>query len=204
MGIAFDKPLVFTLDARTLEDPAAFQKAYVQVCPARRKKVDHCRFPKDKQLCLGAGLLLEQGLKQLGILNAVIALKESGKPYIANHPGLHFNLSHSGHYAVCAFYHKEVGIDVEEITPVRDALIHKIATDAEACYLLSLPQAEKEEAFFKLWTAKESYLKYAGCGLLVSPRRLSRQDNKLLLDGQPTDVTLEETKLPGHTMSLCY
>lgn len=205
MAMTFDKPLVSILDTRTLEDPTAFQKAYRQVRLSRREKVDRCRFPKDKRLCLGAGLLLEQGLKQLGILDAAIALKESGKPYIANHPEVFFNLSHSGFYAVCAFYHKEVGIDVEEITPVRDELIQKIATDEEAAYLLSLPQEEKKQRFFRLWTAKESFLKYAGCGLLLSPRRLSLQTEGVLFqDGKPAGVTLEETKLPGHMMTLCY
>ncbi len=205
MAITFDKPMVSVLDTRTLEDPAAFQEAYRQVSPSRRDKVDRCRFLKDKQLTLGAGFLLEQGLKKFDICDAVIAHANHGKPYLSNYPGLFFNLSHSGHYAACAFYHKEVGIDVEQITPVRDELICKIATDEETAYLLSLPQKEKEEAFFRLWTAKESYLKYAGCGLSVSPRRLSLQDDgRLFLDSNPTGVTLEETHLPGHVMTLCY
>lgn len=205
MAFSFEKPIVSTLDTRQLEDPIAFQDAYKQVSLSRQEKVDNCRFPKDKQLCLGAGLLLKQGLESLGIYDAQILYTDSGKPYLENHNDLFFNLSHSGHYAVCAIYHKEIGIDVQQIAPLRDALIQKIATEEEASYLLSLPQKEKEEAFAKLWAIKESYLKYAGCGLLVSPKRLSLQNNgNLLLDGQPTNVIIETTQLPKHMMALCY
>ena len=203
MANTFDKPLVTILDTRTLEDPTAFQKAYRQVSLSRREKVDSCRFLKDKQLCLGAGLLLEQGLNKLGIFDAVIALGECNKPYIANHPEVVFNLSHSGHYAACAFYRKEVGIDVQQIVPISDPLIQKIAVQEEAANILQLSQEAKEEAFAKLWTIKESYLKYIGSGLRVSPKRLTYFDG-LFLDGNPVNVTLETTQLPGHIMTLCY
>lgn len=203
MANTFDKPLVTILDTRTLEDPAAFQEAYAKVAPSRQKKVDSCRFPKDKRLCLGAGLLFVQGLQKLGIFDAQIAYADSGKPYITNHPALFFNLSHSGHYAACAFYHKEVGIDVQQIVPVSDPLIQKIAVQEEAATLLQLSQEAKEEAFTKLWTIKESYLKYIGSGLQVSPKRLTYFDG-LFLDGNPVNVTLETTQLPGHIMTLCY
>ncbi len=204
MGIFFDKPQVSTLDTSTLEDPSAFQDAFHQVSQSRQEKVNSCRFPEDKRLLLGAGLLLHQGLDAFGVCDAAISYTDAGKPYLANCKDLHFNLSHSGHYAVCAFYHKEVGIDVQKIAPVPDALIQKIATEEEASTLLQLPQGEKEEAFAKLWTAKESYLKYTGRGLLVSPKRVSLQDGQLLFDGKPTDVTLETTYLPSHVMTLCY
>ena len=203
MANTFDKPLVTILDTRTLEDPAAFQEAYAKVAPSRQKKVNNCRFPKDKRLCLGAGLLFVQELQKLGIFDAQIAYADSGKPYIANHPEVFFNLSHSGQYAACAFYHKEIGIDVQQIVPVSDPLIQKIAVQEEAATILQLSQEAKEEAFAKLWTIKESYLKYIGSGLRVSPKRLTYFDG-LFLDGTPVNVTLETTQLPGHIMTLCY
>ena len=204
MGIFFDKPQVSTLDTRTLEDPSAFQEAFQQVSLSRQAKVHNCRFPEDKRLLLGAGLLLQQGLNALQIRNTEISYTLLGKPYLSACKDLHFNLSHSGHFAVCAIYHKEVGIDVQKIAPVPDALIRKIATEEEASALLQLPQEEREKAFAKLWTIKESYLKYIGRGILVSPKRLSLQDNQLLFDGKPANVTLETTYLPGHVMTLCY
>lgn len=204
MAFSFEKPLVSILDTHILEDPSAFQDAFYKVSPTRQEKVTNCRFLEDKRLLLGAGLLLQQGLDTLGICNAEISYTDAGKPYFANHQDLHFNLSHSGHFAACVFYHKEVGIDVQKIAPVGDALIRKIATEEEASALLQLPKEAKEEAFAKLWTVKESYLKYTGRGLLVSPKRLSLQSDQLLFDGKPTDVTLETRLLPGHMMTLCY
>ena len=204
MEFSFDKPQVSILDIRTLEEPSAFQDAFHRVSQARQEKVNSCRFPEDKRLLLGAGLLLQQGLEALGVCDTEIDYTLFRKPYLISCKDLHFNLSHSGHFAACAFYHKDVGIDVQKIAPVQDALIQKIATVEEASALLQLPQEEKEEAFAKLWTIKESYLKYTGRGLLVSPKRVSLQDDQLLFDGNPTHVTLETTSLPGHIMTLCY
>lgn len=204
MGIFFDKPQVSILDTRTLEDPSAFQEAFRQVSLNRQAKVAACRFPEDKRLLLGAGLLLQQGLRALGICDAEISYTLLGKPYLVGCKDLQFNLSHSGHFAACAFYHKDVGIDVQKIAPVQDTLIRKIATEEEASALVQLPQEEKEEAFAKLWTVKESYLKYIGRGILVSPKRVSLQDDQLLFDGKPTHVTFKTTCLPGHVMTLCY
>ena len=204
MALSFEKPLVSILDTHTLEDPSAFQDAFYKVSPSRQEKVTSCRFPEDKRLLLGAGLLLQQGLDALGICDAEISWTDTGKPYLANCQELYFNLSHSGNFAACVFYHKEVGIDVQKICPVSDALIQKIATEEEASALLQLPKEAREEAFAKLWTVKESYLKYTGRGLLVSPKRVSLQDDHLLFDGNPTHVTIETTFLPGHVMTLCY
>ena len=52
-----------------------------------------------------------------------IGLGEYGKPYLAAHPGIEFNISHSGLYVVVAVSDVPVGIDVEE---VQDRDLHSI------------------------------------------------------------------------------
>ena len=38
-----------------------------------------------------------------------------GKPYLLNNNNFHFNLSHSGDFAVCAISNKTIGIDIEKV-----------------------------------------------------------------------------------------
>jgi 4'-phosphopantetheinyl transferase len=43
---------------------------------------------------------------------------EYGKPFLLEEPDVHFNVTHSGQWVVCAFDSVEVGIDIEEINPI--------------------------------------------------------------------------------------
>ena len=79
---------------------------------------------------------------------------ENGKPL--TNLTLPFNCSHSGGFVVCAVGEREVGVDLEQIRPVHPRL-ERALTAAERQWLTSLPQAERDEGFFRLWTLKESF-----------------------------------------------
>lgn len=98
-----------------------------------------------------------------------------GKPSLShtgNVPPLHFNLSHSGEYAVLAFSsYTPIGIDIEHTN--RKANIDKIAAriflPEEIKKLQSISdEEEKRQYFFLLWTRTESFLKGLGFGLSAS------------------------------------
>lgn len=85
-----------------------------------------------------------------------------GKPYFLHAPQIQFNLSHSGCYWLCAFSELPVGIDVQEHRSCRkEALAQRFFAPAEHTFL----QKTGYDAFFDLWCAKESYLKFTGAGL---------------------------------------
>ncbi len=90
-----------------------------------------------------------------------------GKPHLTNAVGLHFNLSHSHDAAVIAVAHTEIGIDIEAVRPLDDLLNMAqqffCADEAEA--LQQLPPAAQTQAFYRIWTRKEAYLKAIGTGL---------------------------------------
>ena len=81
---------------------------------ARQEKIERLRYEADKRLSLGAGLLLDQGLKRFGLREQTEAFGtvENGKPCLLCHPEIQFNLSHSGSMVMAAFSSCPVGCDV--------------------------------------------------------------------------------------------
>ena len=100
-----------------------------------------------------------------------------GKPYFPNYPDFHYNISHSGRYAVCGMIcggtePQPVGIDLQEI-PSDSGKALRIAdhffSDREKESLHSLVDRGDVSAalllFCHYWTARESYMKLTGRGL---------------------------------------
>ena len=85
----------------------------------------------------------------------VIARSRRGKPYFPECPGHWFSLSHSGGYALCALSADgPVGVDIELVRPRRDRLKSYVLSPAELeCY------GGSWEAFYRIWTLKESWCK---------------------------------------------
>ena len=76
---------------------------------------------------------------------------------------LRFNLSHSGERALIALARVEVGADVERLKPRRtDDIARRFFVPGEQRRLFSLSPVEREQAFFRLWTCKEAFLKVTG------------------------------------------
>jgi 4'-phosphopantetheinyl transferase len=96
---------------------------------------------------------------------------EYGKPSIAYPPAgthLHFNLSHSGDLALCAFaYNRQIGVDLEYMRAgieYGELATHYFSAH-ECATLHALPANVQEEAFFLCWSRKEAYIKARGRGL---------------------------------------
>jgi 4'-phosphopantetheinyl transferase len=90
---------------------------------------------------------------------------EKGKPHIGNLPEVHFNISHSGYYVVCAVAATEVGIDVERVRKVNLRIAERFFSAPELNDLMALDEESRKQYFITLWTIKESYLKAIGRGL---------------------------------------
>lgn len=205
MHFYFDKPKLSVFDARTLEDGSLYAKLYDALSLQRRQKIDALRFQKDRRLSLAAGHLLEQGLQELGVEEYEIQYGEYGKPYLKNVPDLHFSLSHSGNCAVCVFYHRPVGVDIQQIRPVSQAVLKRVCTQEERRFLEAQDPEKVHEAFCRLWTAKESFMKLEGRGLQISPNAIGVQlepDLRLLFHEQIASVTLEEYAVEDHKITV--
>lgn len=107
----------------------------------------------------------------------VLLAGPQGRPMLAGGPvGVDFNLSHSGGCAALALCRdgRQVGVDVELLRPVADALptAREVFTDEELLAWQLRAEPERDQGFLALWTRKEAVLKALGTGLSLAPRRL--------------------------------
>lgn len=112
-------------------------------------------------------LLLERHL-QHGQPVPALDYQSSGKPRLADHPNVHFNLSHSGHWLALAISDAgPVGVDVE--APRRRRSIMAIAEQyfhpAEIEHLKQQQPDKQTAEFYRLWTLKEAFFKARGTGI---------------------------------------
>ena len=91
-----------------------------------------------------------------------------GKPFLLGKNDFHFNLSHSGDWVVCAISDSVVGIDVEKIKPTDFNISKRFFSKDEHEFIVCQKEKQKLEAFYDLWTLKESYIKAVGKGLHMS------------------------------------
>lgn len=130
---------------------------YVQLLDNRRReKVKRYRLDDDKKRCVLGGLLARHFLGDVEIL-----INEYGKPFLPD--GRFFNISHSGDYVLFALSKSEVGCDIEQLRYVNAVKMGRtVFTDEEMNLLLA--DSDRLDAFFNLWTKKESLLKCIGEG----------------------------------------
>ena len=159
------KNKIFAMDVSKLSDKKLFDKYYALQREKRREQIDRMRFDNGKRLSLGAGVVVEKALTYAGCADEEIRVTKKGKPYV---DGCCFNLSHTGEVAVCAVSGEEVGIDIEKPRKFDDALIKKAFTKNEI-ELARNADSTPEEVYTKLWTVKESVMKWLGEGLSLMP-----------------------------------
>ena len=126
-------------------------------------------FKKDKDLFIisrAAQRIILGGYLDMPPALLHFVLGANNKPYIgsSNPLQLHYNLSHSNHYALLAVSKETVGCDVEYLDAsftYSDIVQEHFSAD-EADYI---KQQNSTQRFFTLWTRKEALLKGTGQGL---------------------------------------
>jgi len=106
------------------------------------------------------------------------ARNQHGKPGLmprASGPDLQFNISHSGNCCLLALrLEHPIGVDVEEVRdlPQTASIAKSYFSHAESSVLAGLPETDRREAFFALWTQKEAMVKGFGIGLAANLSRV--------------------------------
>ncbi|WP_298483330.1 4'-phosphopantetheinyl transferase superfamily protein [uncultured Ruminococcus sp.] len=131
-----------------------------------------------------------------------IARDSHGKPFFPDVPQLHFNLSHCRGLAVCGVSDRPIGVDAEEIRPLRERVLRRAFSPEETRTVRE--SQHPDEYFFRLWTLKESYVKAIGVGISYPLQTLS-----FVLDGDSIQTSVSGWQFgqflvqPGWVVSCC-
>lgn len=168
----------FKFDINSFTDEE-YNKWYSFMSEEKQKRVDKFRFVEDKKRSVAGDMLVRKAISDCLCVSAEsinFSISEKGKPYIPDFD-IEFNISHSGDMVVCAVDNTPVGIDIEKIRPLDLKISKKVFSDDELIYLFDhVPThedfifTENEEIlkrFFRLWTKKEAYGKFIGCGIFT-------------------------------------
>ncbi len=179
---------IFAVSILPLRETECFRRYYDKSCEMRRRKADNLKMQDDKARCIAAGLLLEYAYnryindseKELAKANSFGHIKlldalatayplpeikttEHGKPYFDG--DVHFNLSHSGEYVLCAIGDAELGADVQKVTSVRENVVKNYFSVQEQEAMNGLSERDREKKFSSIWTQREATAKLSGRGI---------------------------------------
>lgn len=161
------------------------------------EKASKLTFPKDgKDFIVCRGLLRHLLGRYLNIPPSKVRIQYGsyGKPQLAADipEHIYFNLSHSrGLVAFVICLNEISGIDLEYVRPMKGMLgiVEDFFSDQERHKLSKLPDREKVEAFFRIWTRKEACLKAIGMGLSYPLSQVEISTNH---NDTPCEVILTE------------
>lgn len=109
------------------------------------------------------------------------------KPQLKDHDNLHYNVSHSGDWALIGIANRVLGIDVEKVDPdffFQDIVAHSF-NPFEKRYLES--NNNDPVLFYQLWTRKEALVKATGKGIDGDFDQIPSLDGEHQLTKEQTD-----------------
>jgi len=139
-----------------------FDSLLALVSPEKQERIKKFRFVRDAQNCLLGDVLARFEIcRIIGFGNSQLefAANEYGKPFLANAPHIHYNISHAGSYVAFAISDAPVGIDIESVKPVDLKIAERFFTLDETAYIMEGDQICR---FYEVWTKKESRIKWEG------------------------------------------
>ena len=148
-------------------DSSILRKCIHYLPEERRAKALRYRRELDVKLSVISYLLLLYVLfKEHGLSSPAIAYTGSGKPYLQDHPDIHFNISHCPAGCICAVSDAPIGVDIQDTRPF-SIDIGKHCCSQEELGILKKSNDPAVE-FTRMWAMKESYLKMTGEGICHS------------------------------------
>lgn len=195
------KMKLYRININDLDDPQQNKGLLESVGVERRKKILRYYMSEDRKRSLGAGIIIEQILKENGLSEDHLKYSENGKPVADN---LFFNVSHAGDYVVGVSSDCDVGCDIEKNIDAPIEIAEHYFNQSEIEYIKS--ESDKNKAFFTLWTLKESYMKMTGMGMslpLDSFEIIKTEKGFILGRSQEKHGFFKTIEFDDHIFSIC-
>jgi 4'-phosphopantetheinyl transferase len=174
MPLAGDAIRIRWLATETIDDDA-LARCRAILDADERARANRFTLEIDRKAFIAAHALTRLMLADASTLSPLswrFLAESRGKPEIAPAPrlgGLRFNLSHTRGIVACAVgWSDDLGVDVETIDrsqPLDLDLADQFFAPAEADMIRRLPAWRAREAFLRIWTLKEAFIKATGEGL---------------------------------------
>ena len=114
--------------------------------------------------CLKSYVLLRELLEQQDLSHPFLFERnEHGKPFLKDHPEVHFNLSHCKNGILVAVSDAPIGVDIESYRNVSDSLIRYTMNEEEQRIINE--SDDPIRTFTEYWTKKEAVFKLRGTGI---------------------------------------
>jgi 4'-phosphopantetheinyl transferase len=181
----------------------AYARLFPRLTPLEQARALQFLLLKDRLAFSAGRLLIRKLLSQYGTEPPggwSLVENAYGKPAIAPKSGsedIRFNISHSTGVVVAALAReRDIGVDVELVVYEEGDYLDLARTQFTATefkLLEALHGRQRSEAFFSLWTLKESYAKARGIGL-----SLSMSDFAFSLDPPSISFASQGSEKPDH------
>ena len=155
---------VCIFDDMTQVKPEEIQRLLSLVSDERREEALKYKHLFGQFACLKSYVMLRELLEQKGLSHPFLfGYNEHGKPFLKDHPEVHFNLSHCKNGIAVAMSDQPVGIDIESYREVSDSLIRYTMNEEEQRIIET--SDDPIRAFTEYWTKKEAVFKLRGTGI---------------------------------------
>lgn len=170
------------------------------VSKERQAKISRLKFDKDRLHSMMSEILARKCISEkysMPYESIEFCKGAYGKPYVYLEKKVEFNWSHSGNWIVFVMDTQPVGIDVEAVKSLNEMdLARQFFAWQEVNQLEEIDHIKRRNYFFKLWTLKESYIKWRGTGmntLLSSFHFIENKHGDLLFHNRNEDICFFHT-----------
>ncbi len=193
----------FVANILNLPDPKENPNLLDEFLQDRKEKILSHKNLEGRKQSFVSTLLLQKILLQNNLNLQDVKFGNNKKPEI---DGIFFNISHSDNFVICSVSENPVGCDIEKIRSVKSGFEKRFFTQNEVAYLEKFSCEEKINQFFRLWTMKESYMKFTGEGMKLALNRIEfafDDSIKVFRDGILCDCNFKEYEFLGYKISVC-
>ena len=132
---------------------------------------------------------------EFGIEEDIVRGK-NGKPYLKSEQ-IFFSLSHTKNRLFIAFSNENVGLDAEHVDRKTNfmPILKKFSAEERNC-------SASTQDFLRLWTKKESVIKYLGGSIAADLKKIVCKNEKAYYNGKELSHVFTELSFDGYILSI--